>query len=173
MLRNRGPREQLLAGVGGTVALVGIIVDGALPIFSTGMAPFLLTAPVVAWADPFFAVPMGAFAFYHVGVTSPVMTWTSILWNRRWVNSEQSRFSFSGGSIRGIVLMVSVGVPPILLAVLGGVSTMLLGVTAAGLLGLGTSSLWLPQLEAALRHRRHAILEGFRDGWLSPYEWHW
>jgi hypothetical protein len=55
----------------------------------------------------------------------------------------------------------------------GGVPTMLLAVAGLGLAGLGTAFLWLPRLETALRRRRHAMLRGFREGWLSPYEWHW
>jgi hypothetical protein len=75
--------------------------------------------------------------------------------------------------MRAVVLMALLGVPPGLLASLGGIPVLLSGVAALGGLGLGTVSLWLPRLEAALRHRRHAMLRGFRGEWLSPYEWHW
>ena len=224
ILRNRGPREQLLAGVGVIVFFVGLIVEGAIPMFSTVIAPLmiglllpisygqfafawhgghfdgllahvspkrlvratlivlgglavgplLLATPVVAWGNPFFAVPMLAFAFYHTGVTAPLMVGTSLLWNRTWVNPEQSRFTIAGGGpMRGIVLMPLLGTPPVLFHVVGGGTGMLLGVAGLGLAGLATVSLWLPLLEDALRHRRHAMLRGFRDGWISPHEWHW
>ena len=224
MLRNRGPREQLLAGIVVVAFFVGLIMEGAIPTFSTAIAPFmlglllpvsygqfafawhgghfdgllarvppkrlvratllvigglgvgplLLAVPVVGWVDPFFAVPMLAFALYHAGVTAPVMVGTSILWNRQWVNPEQSRFTVAGGGpLRGFVLMPLLGVPPVLLHVAGGGTAMLLGVAGLGIAGLATGPLWLPLLEAALRHRRHAMLRGFRGGWISPHEWHW
>jgi len=224
MLRNRGPREQLLAGIVVVAFFVGLIMEGAIPTFSTAIAPFmlglllpvsygqfasawhgghfdgllarvppkqlvratllvigglgvgplLLAVPVVGWVDPFFAVPMLAFALYHAGVTAPVMVGTSILWNRQWVNPEQSRFTVAGGGpLRGFVLMPLLGVPPVLLHVAGGGTAMLLGVAGLGLAGLGTISFWVSLLGAALRRRRHAMLRGFRGGWISPHEWHW
>ena len=42
IFRNRGPREQLLIGGGALVFFVSLIVRGALPVFSLGMAPFML-----------------------------------------------------------------------------------------------------------------------------------
>jgi len=223
IFRNRGPREQLLIGGGALGFFVYVVVRGALPIFSVGMAPFMLglllpgtygqfafawhgkhldgllaraspgrlvratlivlmglavgppvlAMPVVAWADPFFAVPMAAFALYHAGVSVPAVVWAGIVGNRTWVNPEQSRFTVSGGSLRGVVLMALLGVPPALLASLGGIPVLLSGVATLGGLGLGTIPLWLPRLETALRHRRHAMLRGFRGKWLSPHEWHW
>jgi hypothetical protein len=137
------------------------------------VGPPVLAMPVVAWVDSFLVVPMVAFALYHAGITVPLVVWAGILGNRNWVNPEQSRFTISGGSVRAIVLMTFLGVPPGLLASLGGIPILLSGVAALGGLGLGTFSLWLPRLEAALRHRRHAMLRGFRGEWLSPYEWHW
>jgi hypothetical protein len=223
IFRNRGPREQLLLGGGALVFFVFLIVRGALPVFSLGMAPFMLglllpvtygqfafawhgdhfdgllvrvlpgrllratlvvltglavgppvlAMPVVAWADSFLVVPMAAFALYHAGITVPLVVWAGILGNRTWVNPEQSRFTVSGGSVRAVVLMALLGVPPGLLASLGGIPVLLSGVAALGGLGLGTISLWLPRLETALRHRLHEMLRGFRGEWLSPYEWHW
>jgi hypothetical protein len=205
------------------VFFVYLIVRGALPVFSLGMAPFMLglllpvtygqfafawhgkhfegllvraspgrlvratlvvlvglavappvlAMPVVGWVDPFLVVPMAAFALYHAGLTVPALVWAGILGNRAWVNPEQSRFTVSGGSLRAIVLMGGLAGPPAVLATLGGVPTLLLGVAGLGLAGLGTVSLWLPRLETALRHRRHAMLRGFRGEWLSPHEWHW
>ncbi len=137
------------------------------------VGPPVLAMPVVAWADPFFAVPMAAFALYHAGVSVPAVVWAGIVGNRTWVNPEQSRFTVSGGSLRGVVLMALLGVPPALLGSLGGIPVLLSGVATLGGLGLGTIPLWLPRLEAALRHRRHAMLRGFRGKWLSPNEWHW
>lgn len=137
------------------------------------VGPLLLAMPVVGWADPFFAVPMAAFALYHAGISVPTVVWTGVLWNRNWVNPEQSRFTVSGGSMRGVILMALLGLPPTLFAALGGPPAVLVGVAALGGMGLGTASLWLPRLEAALRRRRHAMLRGFRGGWLSPHEWHW
>ena len=223
IFRNRGPREQLLLGGGALVFFVYLIVRGTLPVFSLGMAPFMLglllpvtygqfafawhgkhfegllvraspgrlvratlvvlvglavappvlAMPVVGWVDPFLVVPMAAFALYHAGLTVPALVWAGILGNRAWVNPEQSRFTVSGGSLRAIVLMGGLAGPPAVLATLGGVPTLLLGVAGLGLAGLGTVSLWLPRLETALRHRRHAMLRGFRGEWLSPHEWHW
>ncbi len=223
IFRNRGPREQLFIGGGALGFFAYVVVRGALPIFSVGMAPFMLglllpvtygqfafawhgkhfdgllsraspgrlvratlvvlmglavgppvlAMPIVAWGDPFLAVPMVAFALYHAGVSVPAVVWAGIVGNRTWVNPEQSRFTVSGGSMRAIVLMALLGVPPALLASLGGISALLSGVAALGGLGLGTIPLWLPRLEAALRHRRHAMLRGFRGKWLFPHEWHW
>lgn len=224
ILRNRGPAEHILAGMGAVVFFVGLIVEGAIPTFSTAIAPFmlglllpvsygqfafawhggyfdglltrvspkrlvraallvliilaggpgLLAAPMVAWIEPFFAVPMAAFALYHAGLTAPVMLWTSLLWNRKWVNPEQSRMTVAGGGpVRGLVLMPLLGVPPILLHVAGGQTALLLGVAGLGFAGLGTAPLWLPRLGALLQRRRHAMLQGFRGGWISPDEWHW
>ncbi|WP_263785679.1 DUF5687 family protein [Salinibacter grassmerensis] len=151
----------------------GRLVRGTLVVL-TGLAagPLILAMPVVAWADPFLAAPMAAFALYHAGITVPTIVGTGILWNRNWVNPEQSRFTFSGGPIRGMVLMALLSVPPVLLG-LGGIPVLLSGVAVLGGLGLGTVSLWRPRLEAMLRRRRHAMLRGFRGGWLSPHEWHW
>lgn len=223
IFRNRGPREQLLLGGGALVFFVYLIVKGALPVFSLGMAPFMLglllpvtygqfafawhgkhfdgllvraspgrlvratlvvlmglavappvlAMPVVGWADPFLVVPMAAFALYHAGITVPLVVWAGILGNRNGVNPEQSRFTVSGGSVRAVVLTALLGAAPGLLASLGGIPVLLSGVATLGGLGLGTVSLWLPRLEAALRHRRHAMLRGFRGEWLSPHEWHW
>lgn len=223
IFRNRGPREQLLAGGGVLVFFVYLVVRDSLSVFSVGMAPFMLglllpvtygqfafawhgkhfdgllsrmsprrlvqatlvvlmglavgppvlAMPVVGWVDPFLAVPVVAFALYHAGVSVPVVVWAGVLGNRTWVNPEQSRFTVSGGSMRAVALMVLLGVPPVLLASLGGVPALLSGVAALGSLGLGTIPLWLPRLEVALRHRRHAMLRGFRGKWLSPHEWHW
>ena len=223
IIRNRGPREQLLLGGGVLVFFTYLIVRGALPVFSLGMDPFMLglllpvtygqfafawhgkhfegllvraspgrlvratlvvltglavappvlAMPVVGWADPFFVVPMAAFALYHAGISVPTVVWTGVLWNRDWVNPEQSRFTVSGGSIRGVILMALLGLPPALFAALGGIPAMLVGVASLGGLGLGTAPFWLSRLEAALRHRRYAMLRGFRGEWLSPYEWHW
>ena len=211
MLRNRGPREQLLAGGVVTAFLVGMIFKSALPVFTLGLAPvtvglllpitygqfafawhgghfdgllaheppgrlvratllvlgglavgpLALALLVVVWSDPFFAIQMAAFALYHTGVTCPLLVWTGILWNRRWVNPEQSRFTFSGGSVRGMVLMELLSVPPAMFAALGGIPAVLAGVASLGGLGLATVSLWLPRLETALRRRRHAMLRGF------------
>jgi hypothetical protein len=223
ILRNRGPREQLLAGGAVMVVLVGLMVTEGIPEFLLGMAPFmlgllpsvgygqfafawhgghfdgllaraaptkivratlivlgglavgplLLATPVVSWEDPFFALPMAAFALYHAGVTGPVVVWTGVLWNRRRVNPAQSRFGLSGGSVRIIVLMALLSVPPALFAVFGGLNAVFVGVAGLGGLGLGTTSLWLPRLEAVLHHRRHTMLRGFRRGGLSPNEWYW
>lgn len=145
-----------------------LIVLGGLAV-----GPLLLATPVVSWEDPFFALPMAAFALYHAGVTCPVVVWTGVLWNRRRVNPVQSRFSFSGGSVRIIVLMALLSVPPALFAVFGGLNAVLVGVAGLGGLGLGAASLWLPRLGAVLHHRRHAMLRGFRRGGLSPSEWYW
>jgi hypothetical protein len=223
VLRNRGPREQILVGLGGTAFFVYMIVRGAIPTFSHVLAPhglglllsiaygqfafawhgghfdgllarvvpgrlvraalvvvlvlavgpLALAVPVVAWVDPFFAVPMVAFSLYHAGITVPAVVGAGILWNRRWVNPEQSRFISSGGPLRGMVLMALLSVPPALFAALGGPPAVLVGVAGLGGMGLGTASLWLPRLEAALRRRRHAMLRGFRGEWLSPHKWHW
>ena len=69
--------------------------------------------------------------------------------------------------------MALLGLPPALFAALGGIPAMLVGVASLGGLGLGTAPFWLSRLEAALRHRRYAMLRGFRGEWLSPYKWHW
>jgi hypothetical protein len=158
----------------------GRLVRAALiVVLVLAVGPLALAAPVVAWVDPFFAVPMAAFALYHAGITVPAVVGGGILWNRQWVNPEQSRMMSSGGlmssggPIRGMVLMALVSVPPTLLMLVGGIPAVLVGVAGLGGLGLATVSLWLPRLEAALRHRRHAMLRGFRGGWLSPHEWHW
>lgn len=152
----------------------GRLVRAALVVVLVlAVGPLALAVPVVAWVDPFFAVPMVAFALYHAGLTVPTVVGASILWNRNWVNPEQSRFTFSGGPIRGVVLMALLSVPPALFAALGGISAVLVGAAGLGGLGVGTAPLWLPRLEAALRHRRYAMLRGFRGGWLSPHEWHW
>ena len=152
----------------------GQLVRATLVVLTVlAVGPLILAMPVVAWANPFFAAPMAAFALYHAGITVPAVVWTGILWNRNWVNPEQSRFTFSGGPIRGMVLMALLSVPPVLLASLGGIPVLLSGVAVLGGLGLGTISLWRPRLEAMLRRRRHAMLRGFRGGWLSPHAWHW
>lgn len=152
----------------------GRLVRAALVVVLVlAVGPLALAVPVVAWVDSFFAVPMAAFALYHAGLTVPTVVGASILWNRNWVNPEQSRLTFSGGPIRGVVLMALLSVPPALFAALGGISAVLVGAAGLGGLGVGTAPLWLPRLEAALRRRRHAMLRGFRGGWLSPHEWHW
>jgi hypothetical protein len=159
LLSRTSPRRLVQATL---VVLMGLAVG-----------PPVLAMPVVGWVDPFLAVPVVAFALYHAGVSVPVVVWAGVLGNRTWVNPEQSRFAVSGGSMRAVALMVLLGVPPVLLASLGGVPALLSGVAALGSLGLGTIPLWLPRLEVALRHRRHAMLRGFRGKWLSPHEWHW
>jgi hypothetical protein len=91
------------------------------------------------------------------------MTLFSLLrarWRRRWRNDGTQlllRGAAWGPAVPGSLLNLSP----------------LVGVAGLGGLGLATVSLWLPRLEAALRHRRHAMLRGFRGGWLSPHEWHW
>lgn len=223
ILRNRGPREHILAGLGGVGFLVFMIVGGATRSFSVGIAPFLLgtllpishgqfvfawhgsyfdalltnvsprqlvnatllilgglavgpmllSIPAVVLAEPFSVVPIGAFALYHVGVTCPVVMWAGLLWNRTWVNPEQSRFTTSGGSIRGVAISTALAVPPLLLSLTGELTIFLIGVAGLGLAGLGTMSIWLPRLERELWRRRYAMLRGFRGSWLSPYSWQW
>ena len=157
-----------------TRASPGRLVRAVLVVL-VGMAvgPLILAMPVVAWADPFLAAPMAAFALYHAGITVPTVVWAGILGNRNWVNPEQSRYTFAGGSARGVVLMALLAMPPVLLASLGGIPFLLVGVAVLGGLGLGAVSGWLSWLERALRQRRHAMLQGFRGQWLSPYKWHW
>jgi hypothetical protein len=223
LVRTRGPRELVLAGGAVTVFVVGLILEGALPLFSQVLAPFmigvtgsvaygqyafawhgghfdgllartsprrlvrapvlvlgglavlpiLLAMPVVGGYDAALVGPFAAFALYHAGVTVPVVVATALRWNRTWVPPEQSRFSVTGGSLRGFVVMVGLAGPPALLFAMGGVPVVLGGVAGLGLVGLATAPRWLSRLATALERRRHALLRGFRGGWQSPHEWHW
>jgi hypothetical protein len=226
ILRNRGPREQILAGVGGVVFLLAMIAGGGdrLDAFTYVMAPLLLgqfltvgygqfafawhgghfdgllahvsprqfvqatllvmiglavgpaliALPVVVWMDPFLAVPIAAFSLYNAGITAPVMAWTSVHWNRAWVNPEQGRFSmFGGGPVRGLVLFPLFCAPPLAMSFWWDLPAVLGSVALLGLASLATLRLWLPRLEATFRQRRHALLRGFRGEWISPREWHW
>ena len=151
IFRNREPREQLLLGGGALVFFAYLIVRGALPVFSLGMASFMLGL--------LLPVTYGQFAF---------------AWHGKHFDGLLVR-ALPGRLVRAtlVVLMALLGVPPGLLASLGGIPVLLSGVAALGGLGLVTVSLWLPRLETALRHRRRAMLRGFRGEWLSPCEWHW
>ncbi len=225
ILRNRGPREQVFAGVitiGAFAAMMtggerlaafkyvmaplffgqlltvgygqflfawhGAYFDGlllhrssrqlvraalvVLLIFAVG--PALAALPVVLWAEPFLAVPMLAFAVYNAGVAVPLVGWAAVRWNRRWVNPEQSRFSwFGGGPVRGLVFFFLLCAPPIWMSVRWSLPAVLGSVAGIGLVGLGTIPFWLPRLELSLRRQRHAVLRGFRGPWLPPDTWTW
>jgi hypothetical protein len=225
ILRNRGPREQILAGIGGIVFLVAMLAEGEdrlamstyvtapllgqfltvgygqfafawhgghfdgllahvsprrlvqatlLVMIGLAVGPALIALPVVVWADPFLAVPIAAFALYNAGITAPVMTWTSVRWNRRWVNPEQSRFStFGGGPVRGLVLFPLLWALPLATSLWWDLPVVLGSVALLGLASLATFRFWFPRLETAFRQRRHALLRCFRGEWISPREWHW
>jgi len=73
-------------------------------------------------------LPPDTVAPYHAGISVPTVVWTGVLWNRNWVNPEQGRFTVSGGSMRGVILMALLGLPPALFATHGVIPAMLVGV---------------------------------------------
>jgi hypothetical protein len=129
-----------------------------------------------AWGRPSLLPSLCAFALYNAGVTCPLILGVGVWWPPPPMDPTRSQLSDRQFSARQLVtggLLLSLLAGPLLLLLAGGAAVMLVGVAGAGILGLGTAPLWMPRLEAALRRRRHAMLRGFRGGWLSPHEWHW
>ncbi|PQJ35234.1 hypothetical protein BSZ35_12080 [Salinibacter sp. 10B] len=142
---------------------------------SLAVGPALIALPVLAWTDPFLLVPIAAFALYNAGITAPVITWTSMYWNRRWVNPEQRRISMigGGGPVRTLVFSPLLWALPLATLYWGNLPAVLGSVALLGLASLATFRFWRPRLEATFRQRRHALLRGFRGEWISPREWYW
>ena len=153
LLRTLSPRILVRAQM---ITLTGLCV-----------ASFLVALLVVGVVRPSLIVVLCAFLVYNVGVTVPALIGMAVWRREPLALREGAVLNYQGTSSGTFAFAFGVGAMvmglPIGLTLVTSFQTTLIVVAGLGLLGIGTTPVWMQGLGALLWRHRYAMAAGFRE----------